>query len=87
MTHDEMARIAVRVLTERMAKQEIKELLRKQGVKLSYVPAREIAARAKAWLAAHPEIIAEAKASGTTDRNTEGTLTHVCYWLDNLRLR
>ena len=62
MTRDEMAGIAVRVLTERMAKQEIKEQLRKQGVKLSYVPVREIIAQAKAYLREHPEIIAEARA-------------------------
>ena len=62
MTHDEMARIAVRVLTERMAKQEIKERLRRQGVKLSYVPAREIIAQSKAWLREHPEIVVEARA-------------------------
>ena len=61
MTRDELAGIAVRVLTERMAKQEIKEHLRRQGVKLSYVKARDIAAQAKAWLREHPEIIAEAR--------------------------
>jgi hypothetical protein len=62
MTRDEMARIAVRVLTERMAKQEIKERLRRQGVKLSYVPAREIIAQSKAWLREHPEIVVEGRA-------------------------
>ena len=61
MTHDELAQIAVRVVAEQTARKKIKELLRQQGVKLSYVPAREIAARAKLLLA-HPEIIAEAKA-------------------------
>ena len=63
MTHDELAQIAVRVVAEQTARKKIKELLRQQGVKLSYVPAREIAARAKLLLA-HPEIIAEAKSEG-----------------------
>ena len=62
MTRDELAGIAVRVLTERMAKQEIKEQLRRQGIKLSYVTSKDINAQAKAWLAAHPEMIAEARA-------------------------
>ena len=44
-----------------MARKAIKEHLRRQGVKLSYVPAKEIAAQAKAWLREHPEIIAEAR--------------------------
>jgi hypothetical protein len=62
MTRDEMARIAVPVLAKQIARKAIREQLRRQGVKLSYVKARDIVAQAKAWLAAHPEIIAEAKA-------------------------
>jgi hypothetical protein len=61
MTHDDMSQIAVRVLAEHCARKTIKEQLRKQGVKLSYVPPREINAQAKLLLA-HPEIIAEARA-------------------------
>ena len=61
MTHDELAQIAVRVLAEQTARKTIKEQLRAEGVKLSYVPAREIAAQAKLLLA-NPEIIAEARA-------------------------
>jgi hypothetical protein len=61
MTHDEMARIAVRVLAEHCARKTIRERLRREGVKLSYVPMREINAQAKLLLA-NPEIIAEAKA-------------------------
>jgi hypothetical protein len=45
-----------------MAKQEVKEQLRRQGIKLSYVTSKEINAQAKAWLLAHPQIFAEAKA-------------------------
>jgi len=61
MTHDELARIAVRVVAEQCARKTVRENLRRQGVKLSYVPAREIAAQTK-LLATHPEIIAEARA-------------------------
>ena len=61
MTHDELARIAVRVLANHEARKTVREQLRKQGVKLSYVSAREIIVQAKLLLA-NPEIIAEAKA-------------------------
>jgi len=60
MKRDELATIAVRVLAQHSARKAVKEHLRSQGVKLSYVPAREINARAKAWLKEHPEIIREA---------------------------
>jgi hypothetical protein len=66
MTHDEMARIAVRVVAEQCARKRVKELLRQQGVKLSYVTAKDIASQAKAWLAAHPEMIAEARAKAAS---------------------
>jgi len=62
MKRDEMARMAVRVLAAQLAKKGITEHLRRQGVKLSYVKARDIAAQAKAWLATRPEIIVEARA-------------------------
>jgi hypothetical protein len=62
MTQGEMAQLAIRVLAQQCARKRIKEQLRSQGVKLSYVPMREIIAQAKAWLAAHPEAIAEARA-------------------------
>jgi hypothetical protein len=61
MTRDELAQIAVRLVAEQTARKRVRELLRQQGVKLSYVPPREIAAQAK-LLATHPEIIAEARA-------------------------
>ena len=57
MTHDE----AVRVLAKHSARKAVKEHLRSQGVKLSYVPLREINAQAKT-MATHPEMIAEARA-------------------------
>ena len=58
MTRDE----AVRVLAQHSARNAVKEHLRSRGVKLSYVPAREINAQAKAWLREHPEVIVEARA-------------------------
>jgi hypothetical protein len=66
MTQAEMARIAVRVLAEQTARKRVKEQLRRQGAKLCYVSAKEIIAQAKGWLAAHPEIIAEARAKAAT---------------------
>jgi uncharacterized protein YecE (DUF72 family) len=66
MTQDElMARIAVRVRAEQTARKAIKEQVRQRGIKLSYVCAKEIIAQAKR-LAAHPEIIAEARAKVAT---------------------
>jgi hypothetical protein len=56
MTQDEMAGIAVRVVAEQTARKTIKELLRQRGVKLSYVPVREIVSQT------HPEVTAEARA-------------------------
>jgi hypothetical protein len=61
MTQGEMAGFAVRVIAEQCARKTIKDRLRAQGVKLSYVSPREIAAQAKLLLA-QPEIIAEARA-------------------------
>ena len=48
-------------MARQIARKVIKEQLRRQRVKLGYAKAREIAAQAKA-MAAHPEIIAEARA-------------------------
>jgi hypothetical protein len=62
MTQDEMAGIAVRVLAEQTARKMVRENLRQQGVKLSYVPMREIISQARAWLLAHPEAMVEARA-------------------------
>jgi len=66
MTHDELSGIAVRVLAQQCARKTIKEQLRAQGVKLSYVPMREIISQAKAWLREHPEMIAEARAKAAS---------------------
>jgi hypothetical protein len=62
MTRDELAQIAVRVVAEQTARKTVRENLRRQGVKLSYVPVRDIISQAKRWLREHPEIIAEARA-------------------------
>jgi hypothetical protein len=62
MTQDEMARIAVRVVAEHSARKAVRDNLRQQGVKLSYVTARDIIAQARAWLATHPETLLEARA-------------------------
>jgi len=62
MTHDEMARFAVQVLAQHSARKAVRDHLLSQGVKLSYVPAREIVAQAKAWLREHPEVIVEGRA-------------------------
>jgi hypothetical protein len=62
MTRDELAQIAVRVVAEQTARKAVRENLRRQGVKISYVTARDIIAQARAWLATHPEMIAEARA-------------------------
>jgi hypothetical protein len=56
-----MAGIAVRVIAEQCARKTVRERLRREGVKLSYVSMREINAQAKLLLT-KPEIIAEARA-------------------------
>ena len=61
MTQGEMAGIAVRVIAEQCARKTVRERLRREGVKLSYVSMREINAQAKLLLT-KPEIIAEARA-------------------------
>ena|SRR5215467_3089422 len=52
--------LAVNVLARLEAKKAVKEHLRAQGIRLSYVPARAIVARTKRYLEAHPELYEEA---------------------------
>jgi hypothetical protein len=52
---------AVRVEAMRRAKGAIKRAYQAQGVKIARIPYRQIVAAAKAYLAKHPELIAEAK--------------------------
>ena len=51
---------AINVLARLEAKKQVKEHLRAQGIRLTYVPAREIVARTKAHLEAHPEVYEQA---------------------------
>jgi hypothetical protein len=57
-----MDELAVRVIAEQTARKTVRDNLRREGVKLTYVSAKEIISQARAWLLAHPEIIAEARA-------------------------
>jgi len=52
--------VAVNVLARLEAKKQVKEHLRAQGIRLTYVPAREIVAQTKRYLEAHPELYEEA---------------------------
>jgi hypothetical protein len=52
---------AVITLTKREAEKAVKLALRGQGLKPQYIARREIVTMAKAYLAEHPELIAEAK--------------------------
>ena len=54
--------VAVNVLARLEAKKQVKEHLRQQGIRLTYVPAREIVAQTKRYLEAHPELYEEAMA-------------------------
>jgi hypothetical protein len=54
------ARIAVRVLAQLAAKNAVKHQIKAQGLRLWDFTAKEIAIRAEAWLAAHPELVTEA---------------------------
>ena len=55
--------MAVRVEAMRRAREEVKAQNRREGrIKLCSVPAREITAMAEAYVLAHREIIAEARA-------------------------
>jgi hypothetical protein len=56
-------RMAVRVEAMRRAREEVKAQIRREGrIKRSQVPAREITAVAEAYVLAHRELIAEARA-------------------------
>jgi hypothetical protein len=52
---------AVRVEALRRAKAETKHQLAARGLKLMLIPAREIVVMAEAYVASHPELIAEAR--------------------------
>ena len=56
------ARVAVAVFALMAAKNVVKDQIRAQGLKLHDFAAQEITQRAEAWLAAHPEMIVEARA-------------------------
>jgi hypothetical protein len=56
------ARAAVAVLAQLAAKNEVKNQIRAQGLRVHDFTAKEITLRAEAWLAAHPEMIVEARA-------------------------
>ena len=58
------ARVAVRVLAQLAATNVVKNQIRAQGLKLHDFTAKDIALRAEAWLAAHPELFVEARESG-----------------------
>jgi hypothetical protein len=51
---------AINVLARFEAKKQVKEQLRAQGIRLTYVPAREIVAQTKRYLEAHPELYEQA---------------------------
>jgi hypothetical protein len=52
--------VAVNVPARLEAKKQVKEQLRAQGIRLTFVPAREMVARTKAHLEAHPELYEQA---------------------------
>ena len=59
----ERMRMAVRVEAMRRAREEVKAQIRREGrIKLCSVPSREITAMAEAYVLAHRELIAEARA-------------------------
>jgi hypothetical protein len=51
--------VAVNVLARLEAKKAVKEHMRAQGIRLTYVPAREIVAQTKRYLEAHAELYEE----------------------------
>ena len=57
------ARLAQAAITlaKREAEKAVKQALKGRGLKPQYIPRREIVIMAKAYLAAHPELIAEVK--------------------------
>jgi hypothetical protein len=54
--------LPVRVLAIQAAKNAVKNQIRAQGLRIWDFTAKDIAIRAEAWLAAHPELIVEARA-------------------------
>jgi hypothetical protein len=59
----ECMRIAVRVEAQRRAREEVKAQIRKESrIKLCCIPPREITVMAEAYVLAHRELIAEARA-------------------------
>ena len=62
----QQAQIAVRVWAHHAAKREVKKQIRAEGLRLCEFTGREITIRAEAWLAAHPEMIAEARAKAAS---------------------
>ena len=62
----QQAQIAVRVWAHHAAKREVKKQIRAEGLRLCEFTGGEITIRAEAWLAAHPEMIAEARAKAAS---------------------
>jgi hypothetical protein len=60
------ARIAVAVWAQYAAKKLVKKQIRAQGLRVHDFTAREITLRAEAWLEAHPEMLAEARAKAAS---------------------
>jgi hypothetical protein len=54
-------RMALRVEAQRRAEIAVRQAIRDQGRKVSQVPSREIKLAAIAYIAAHPELIAQVK--------------------------
>jgi hypothetical protein len=52
--------LAVNVLARQAARKAVKEHLRAQGIRLTYVPHRQIVRQTKAHLEAHPELYEQA---------------------------
>jgi hypothetical protein len=63
----QQAQIAARVWAQYAAKREVKKQIRAEGLRLSDFTAREVTIRAEAWLEAHPELIAEARARAAVE--------------------
>jgi hypothetical protein len=62
----QLARTAIAVFARMAAKDEVKRNIRAQGLRLHDFSARDLALRAEAWLEAHPELIAEARAKAAS---------------------
>ena len=62
----QQAQIAVRVWAHHAANREVKKQIRAEGLRLCEFTGGEITIRAEAWLAAHPEMIAEARAKAAS---------------------